>query len=416
MTIPSGTVTFLFTDIEGSTQLAQAHPATWEAMRARHHALLRAAIDVHGGHVFQIIGDAFCAAFGTASDGIMAAVEAQQALQSEDGRPKTEDVTLSASAYVSGLPSSVALRVRMGIHTGAAEWRNGDYNGHLTLARVQRIMSAGHGEQVLLSQTTYDLVRGQLPDGVSVRDLGVQRLKDFPEPEHVYQLVIAGSHSEFPPPKTLGAFPNNLPSQLTSFIGREREIAEVKRLLGTTRLLTLTGVGGTGKTRLSLKVASDVVETFRDGVWLVELAPLADPALVPQAVASSLGVREQAGRELMATIADYLRAKQLLLILDNCEHLIRACAQLADALLRDCPHLKIIASTREALGIAGETIFNVPSLSVPVLSPEFRVLGQTSQPSALRTQDLLHSDSVRLFVDRAAAIKSDFQLTDANAG
>ncbi|MCA1554786.1 MAG: adenylate/guanylate cyclase domain-containing protein, partial [Chloroflexi bacterium] len=217
--------------------------------------------------------------------------------------------------------------------------------------------------------------------------------------------------ADFPPLRSLESFPNNLPVQLTTFIGRERELAETKRLLATTHLLTLTGPGGTGKTRLSLQLAADVLDTFADGVWLSELAPLADPALIPLTIANVLGVREQPTRSLNAVLRDFLRDKCLLLILDNCEHLIEACAQLADEVLHASPQLRIVTSSREPLGIAGETVFRVPPLSVPVLSPEFNLSGST-QDTALSMENF---ESVRLFGERAGAVRADFVLSDANA-
>ena len=215
----------------------------------------------------------------------------------------------------------------MGLHTGEAEARDGGYQGYLTLSRTQRLMSAASGGQVLISSASEALLRDRLPAGVTLRDLGALQLKDFPRAENVYQLVSPDLPAQFPPLKSLSVVPNNLPVQLTSFIGREREVADVKRLLTTTRLLTLTGSGGTGKTRLSLAVAADLSDIYPDGVWLVELAPLVEPSLVPQTVAAALHVHEEPGRTILVTLTDYLRDKQLLLILDNCEHLIAACAE-----------------------------------------------------------------------------------------
>jgi len=230
----------------------------------------------------------------------------------------------------------------------------GPYAGYATLAMTQRIMSAAHGGQILLSQITHDLVWEQLPPDISLLDMGQHRLKDLLHPIHLYQVVIANLPTDFPPLKTLESFPHNLPIQLTSFIGREREIVEVKQLLANARLLTLIGPGGTGKTRLALKVAEDLLPSFADGVWLAELAPLADPAFIPQAIASIFELRELPNVPLINIVTDYLRAKELLLILDNCEHLVEESAKLSQHLLHTCPQLKIIASSREALGIAGE--------------------------------------------------------------
>ncbi len=381
---PTGTVTFLFTDIEGSTKLWEHHPNAMKSALARHDALTRDAIEKHRGHVFKTVGDAFCAAFATASDALVSACAAQRAL------------------YAENWGSIGALRVRMALHTGVTEERGDDYVGPI-LNRVARLLSAGHGGQTLLSLVTAELVRDHLPEGVTLRDLGEGRLKDLDRPEHIFQLVTPDLPSEFPPLKTLDTLPNNLPIQLTSFIGREREIEAVRRLLSTTRLLTLTGSGGVGKTRLALQAAVDMLEAFADGVWLVELAPLSNPALVSHSVATVFSVREDKGRPLMNALQEYLRTKNLLLILDNCEHLLDACAQLVDTLLRTCPGLKIIASSREALGVAGETPFRVPSLSLP-------------DPRQLPTiENLTQFDAVQLFIERAIAVKPDFQVTNANA-
>ncbi|MSP12304.1 MAG: adenylate/guanylate cyclase domain-containing protein [Chloroflexi bacterium] len=388
--LPSGTVTFLFSDIEGSTRLWQQHPEAMKTALARHDTIVRSTIESHDGYVFKTVGDEFCAAFPTALPALAAALAIQRALTAEDW---------TAGA---GLPRPAAIKVRAALHTGAADVRDGDYFG-ATLSRVARLMAAGHGGQTLLSAATQELVRDNLPADVTLQDLGERRLRDLVRPEQIFQLVAPDLPSDFPALRTLDAFPHNLPVQLTSFVGREKEMAEVKRLLTKTHLLTLTGVGGTGKTRLSLQVAADLLDTFPDGVWLVELAPISDPALAPQAVAAVLGVREESGRPLLATVTDYLRAKSLLLILDNCEHLVAACAQVAETLLRACPHLKLLATSREALGIAGEVPFHVPSLSLP--DPQ-----HLSAVAALSQYE-----AVRLFIERATTVKPDFTVTNQNA-
>ena len=387
MALPNETVTFLFTDIEGSTKLAQQYPDAMPALLARHNEILNQAIRTHNGYVFQIIGDAFCAAFHSASPALNAATEAQQLLHSEPWSP-------------------ASIKVRMGIHTGAAQLNKDSgqiiYSGYTTLALTQRILSAGHGGQILLSSATRELVLKTLPPKSELLDLGEKLLKDLMQPEHLYQLNVSGLPSIFPPLKTLDSIRNNLPLQLTTFIGREKEIAEIKELLANTRLLTLTGPGGTGKTRLSLQVAAGMLDNLPDGVWFVELAPLSDPALVPQAVASVWNLREQPGRSLVDTLIDYLRAKSLLLILDNCEHLIDACAQFVTTLLGVCPKLKILPSSREALGVAGEVVYRVPSLSLPNASSH-------STPD-----NLLQCESARLFMERAQAAQPHFALTPQN--
>jgi predicted ATPase/class 3 adenylate cyclase len=386
--LPTGTVTFLFTDIEGSTKLSQKYAEALPALLARHQEILNQAITGHNGFLFQVVGDSFSAAFDTAMNALKAASEAQRLLHQETWSP-------------------APIKVRMGIHTGAAQVADdssmeGPYSGYATLALTQRIMSAAHGGQILLSQITRDLVWEQLPADITLLDMGEHRLKDLLHPIHLYQVAAADFPTNFPPLKTLESFPHNLPVQLTSFIGREREMAEAKQLLSNARLLTLIGPGGTGKTRLALQVAVDLLPSFTDGVWLAELAPLADASLIPQTIAAIFELRELPNIPMINVVSDYLRAKELLLILDNCEHLIEACAQLSESLLRSCPQLKIIASSREVLGIAGEMVYRVPSLSLP-------------EPAQVTREALMESESVRLFVERAAAVQSTFNLTDQNA-
>jgi predicted ATPase/class 3 adenylate cyclase len=376
--LPSGTVTFLFTDIEGSTQLWEKHPEAMQDALAKHDSILREAIELNGGTVIKTTGDGIHSVFEKAIDGVNAALSIQRALQEP----------------ICGL----TIKARMGLHSGEADVRAGDYHGQ-SLNRAARLMAAGHGGQVLLSSVTADLAREHLPADVSLLDLGEHRLKDLVRPEHIFQLLVPDLTSEFPPLATLDALPNNLPPQLTSFIGREREMQEVRRLLTSARLLTLIGPGGTGKTRLSLELAADRLSDFKDGAWLVELAPLSDPAYILPAITSVLGLHEVPGIPLIHIVIDYLRAKHLLLILDNCEHLVEASAQIADQLLHACSHLKIIASSREALGIDGETVYRVPSLSLPDQS----------------SRALMDFEATRLFIDRAAKAEPRFQLTDHNA-
>ncbi|MGZ9222732.1 MAG: tetratricopeptide repeat protein [Anaerolineales bacterium] len=382
---PSGTVTFLFTDIEGSTRLAQHHRDQWEMLRERHHAILRSAIETYHGYVFQIIGDAFCVAFHTAGDALRAAAKSQTDLFSESW-------------------GAASLKVRMGIHTGKAEIQeDGEYHGYLAMSRIQRLMSAGHGGQVLISAATQELLLEDLPEDVSLRDLGERRLKDLIRAEHIYQLVSANLPVDFPPLKTLDAYRHNLPVQMTSFIGREKEMEEIKQSIITHRLVTLTGVGGTGKTRLCLQVAADMLDQFPGGVWFVELASITDPRLIPQTILLALGIPEQPGMTVLQLLLDYLRGKKLLLILDNCEHLIDACAKLIDTLLTSSPALKILATTREALGLTGELIWHVPSLSLPDVN-QLPTIEQFSQYEA-----------VRLFFERAMLVQPHFMVTNDNA-
>ncbi len=386
---PAGTITFLFTDIEGSSQLWEQQMEAMRLALAKHDTILREAFESQHGFVFKTVGDAFCVAFDTAHDACAAALAAQRMLYGE-----TWDVV-------------GAIKVRMALHTGPAEQRDGDYFGP-ALNRVSRLLAAAHGGQTLLSLPTAELVRDHLAGGTRLRDLGERRLRDLTRPEHVFQLVTNDLPSEFPPLRSLESVPNNLPTQLTSFVGREREMAEVKRLLDSTHLLTLTGTGGTGKTRLSLQVAADSLEKFQDGVWLVEFATIDDSGLVPETVAAALNVRQETDRPLVATLTNYLRAKNLLLIFDNCEHVVAACARLAEALLRACPQLRILASSREPLGIAGETAWPLPPMSLP---EHWRELSG----GANAAERLLEYEAVRLFAERAAQARATFQLTDENA-
>ncbi len=385
---PTGTITFLFSDIEGSTKKWEKQPEAMRVALAEHDRLLREAFARNAGYVFKTIGDAFCVAFDTAQSAVAGAIEAQRALREAD------------------FGSIGEIRVRMALHTGAAEHRDNDYFGQ-ALNRVARILAAVHGGQVLVSQATEELVRDLIPAGAQLRHLGEHRLRDLARPEHLYQLVASGLPSEFASLRSLESVANNLPVQLSHFIGREREMEEVKRVLNSTRLLTLTGMGGTGKTRLSLQVAADVLEQFPDGVWFVEFATIDDALLVAETVAAALGLRQEADRPLLSTLTNYLRERNVLLILDNCEHVVAACARLAETLLRACPKLHILASSREALGIVGETAWPVPPLSLPNHWREI-------SPGEDAVARLGHYEAVRLFVERAS-LASTFQLTNENA-
>ena len=386
---PQGTVTFLFTDIEGSTLLWEQYPTAMSAALQRHDALLRGVIEEWGGYVFKTVGDAFCAAFATAPQALNAALQAQQRLQAE--------------AW-----GETPLRVRMALHSGVAEARDNDYFGP-TLNRTARLLSAGHGGQVLLSRAAAGLVRDALPEGAGLRDLGERRLKDLTQPEHIYQLEMPGLPAAFQPLKTLDAYRHNLPLQITSFVGREREIAELRTMLrpdagqGTKRLVTLTGPGGSGKTRLSLQVGAELLDLFPGGTWLIELAPLNQPELVAQAAASAMGLVLPGDRLPEQALAEALGERRALLILDNCEHLVAACAALADRLLRLCPQVQLLASSREALGVPGEVTYYVPTLP----APDPRHLPGLEQ--------LTQYEAVRLFIERAAAARPGFQVDNRSA-
>lgn len=382
--LPTETVTLLFTDIEGSTALLQhLGDRRYAEVLDEHRRVLRTVFAKEDGQEISTAGDAFLVAFSQARKAVAAAVEAQRALS------------------VHLWPEGVSVRVRMGLHTGEPITEIGDYVG-LDVHRASRICSVGYGGQILVSQAVGARVSLDFPPGVSLRDLGTHRLKDLKTHEHLFQVVHPDIPTDFPPLRSLDARPNNLPIQLTSFIGREREIEEVKRCLGVSRLVNIMGSGGAGKTRLALQAAADLVEGYRDGVWLVELAPMSDPSLVPRAVASAVGASEQPWRAPIETLTEFLRDKSVLILLDNCEHMLAACAYLTGALLRVCPNLKILATSREALKVTGETTWRIPPLSIP----DSRHLPSTDR--------LSEYDSVRLFVDRAAAITPHFAVTMSN--
>jgi predicted ATPase/class 3 adenylate cyclase/Tfp pilus assembly protein PilF len=390
--LPEGTVTLLFTDIEGSTRLVQhlgdAYPATLQ----QHNALLSDAVIANNGYVVGTKGDSFFVVFSRAQDAVAGVVAAQRALATH------------------AWPAGATVRVRMGLHSGEPILVGNGYVG-LDLHRAARIMDAAHGGQVLLSESTRALVAQDLPPEISLHGLGSHRLKDLQQPEPLFQLLVPDLPAEFPPLRSLEARAHNLPLQLTSFIGRERELAEATELLSRDakqRLVTLTGPGGCGKTRLALQVASELLEDHTDGAWLVRLEDLTDPTLVPQAVATALGVREEPGRAITQTLTSYLERKDTLLVLDNCEQVVAACATLAETLLRSCPGLRILATSREALRVGGETVRRVPSLSLP--DPE-RWLSAGGEPEGNLTQ----YDAARLFIERALAVDPAFAVTNANA-
>jgi predicted ATPase/class 3 adenylate cyclase len=380
---PTGTVTFLFTDIEGSTKMWEQDATTMQQALARHNEILRSAIEELGGYVFKTVGDAFCCAFPTAPDALEAALEAQLLLSAQEwGEP---------------------LLVRIAMHTGAAEEKDGDYFGP-PLNRVARLLSAAHGGQVLVSLPTQELVRDQLQPGTTLRDLGEHRLKDLYRPERVFQVEAPGLPNEFPPLRTLENAPNNLPLQPTIFIGREREVGEVRaRLLRPeVRLLTLTGPGGTGKTRLALQVAAEVLEEFKDGVFFVPLSTVGDPGLVAPAIAGTLGLTDVGDKPLVESLKDHLRERRMLLVLDNLEQVMEA-TTLLDELIAAAPGLKLLATSRAPLRLYGERNFPVPPLSMPNPRrlPDVRTLSQY--------------EAVRLFVERAQDAKPDFEITSENA-
>ena len=380
----SGVTTFLFTDIEGSSRLWEEFPDRMGAALARHDELARAAIAGSGGIIVKMTGDGVHAAFDDPRDAVRASIAFQQAL------------------YDAAKRGGLALSARCGLHAGVVERRDNDYFG-TAVNRAARIMSAAHGGQILVSQALADLVRPSLPAGVTLRDLGIVRLRDLASPERLHQLIHPGLRSSFPPLRSLESFPNNLPQQLTSFIGREREISQIGEALAGQRLVTLRGPGGIGKTRLSLQVAADVLARFPDGTWFVELAPLVDEQRVPQAVAAVLGIKEDAGKPIVDTLLRVLRERKLLLILDNCEHVVKACAELAATLLAGTPDVRILATTREPLNVRGESTVSVPVLGLPRATSGAAIEAPTQY------------EAIRLFVERARAVNSDFAITPSNA-
>ena len=378
--------TFLFTDIEGSSKLWEQAPEKMKIALPRHHDILQEAISANGGTVFQIVGDAFCAAFPTVISGLSAGVTAQQELHREPW----------------DLPFPI--RVRMGIHTGeAGQMANGAYASNPTLNHVARILQAAHGGQILLSLATTDLVKGALPANTELRDRGEHYLRNLTHPEHLFQLNIAELPSDFPPLNTL-THRHKLPVQVTSFIGRESEIAHVKEYLSKDdiRLVTLIGPPGIGKTRLSIEAARAALSDFPDGVFFVALAPFDDPYLIPSVIAQSLGY---VGTRDISTI-DQLKVgigdKNLLLVLDNCEHLVESVASLASDLLSACSHLKILATSRESLRIPGEWLYAVPAFDLPTESSSLDVETASKYPA------------LTLFAERARAVRSDFSLNIDN--
>ena len=385
---PTGTVTFLFTDIEGSSRLWERFPVDMGPALARHDLILRTEIASHGGHVFKTVGDAFCAAFATPEQCLGAALGAQARLFAEDWGKVGP------------------LRVRMGLHTGAAEFRDDDYFGG-TLNRAARISSAGHGGQVLCSQIVRDLLSGRSPETGFI-SLGDFRLRNLSQLERIYQVNAPGLPDSFPPLRTQQNLPHNLPVSHTSFVGRTRELEQVKEWLGKTRALTLLGTGGTGKTRLALEAGRELIDNYPDGVWLVELATLDKDSSLSDAVAAALGVREEAGRSLRETLGDFLCGRELLLILDNCEHILESVTREVSAMLDHCKNVSVLATSRQALHVVGEVTY-------PVRPLEAFNVWRRAKDRPVKAEDLSGFDAVKLFLDRAEAVVPQFVLTDENA-
>ncbi|MFO1303901.1 MAG: adenylate/guanylate cyclase domain-containing protein [Burkholderiales bacterium] len=382
MQVQSGVTTILFTDIAGSSRLWAESPEQMALAHARHDAIVRGAVETHGGRLVKMTGDGVHAGFGDPLDSVAAALDVQLAL--------------SDAASTGGLP----LLVRCGMHVGLVELRDNDMFG-TPVNRAARITASAHGGQVLLSQSVADIVSARLPEPLALRDLGAARLRDLAGAERLFQLVHPRLRQEFPALRSLEATSNNLPTQLTSFVGRQRELGEARALLAKARLLTLHGPGGIGKTRLALHVAADVIHEYPDGVWFVDLAPIADPAFVPKAVARAIGVREGGAEPVADTLCAHFRSRRALMILDNCEHLVGACADLVEALLRTSAELRIIATSREALRVPGEQRYPLSSLSLPADSRDPSVLSR--------------SEAVQLFVERSRLHQPRFALTPQHA-
>jgi predicted ATPase/class 3 adenylate cyclase len=376
--LPSGTVTFLFTDVEGSTRLWEDHPEAMQVALARHDEIVRGAVVAHAGQVVKTTGDGFHAVFASVEEALGAATDAQ--------------VALYAEAW--GLPDG--LRVRMGLHTCNVKVRDGDYYG-AGVNRAARLMSVAHGGQVVVSAATAELARESV---FELRDLGEYRLAGLARPERVSQLCPAGLVEDFPPLRSVDELPGNLPRQVTSFVGRDAELEMLADLVRTRPLVTLTGVGGVGKTRLALEVAAEAIRGFPEGAWLCELAPVTDRDALWGSLAATFRLLPPPGRNLDEVLVEYLAPKRLLLVLDNCEHLLDAVAAAVEVIKARCPQVSVLATSREGLAVPGEQLVAVPSLGVPAVDVDDELLGLVA--------------SVRLFCDRASSVKRDFDATGPN--
>jgi predicted ATPase/class 3 adenylate cyclase len=379
--LPTGTVTFLFTDLESSTRLWEEHPEAMRAALARHDEILRAAVEAQGGAVVKWTGDGLHAVFASAEEALAAATAGQVALAAES------------------FDETGPLRVRMGIHTGVGEQRGGDYFGPV-LNRAARLMAVGHGGQVLCSRVTADLVRDGLPSAVGLIDLGEHQLRDLGQPERLYQVTHAGLRHRFPPLRSVDAHPSNLPQDLSGFVGRAQEMAAVRDALGAARLVSIVGVGGVGKTRLAIQAGSELVSEFVDGVWLCELASLGDPEMVPEVVAAAVGYVPPQGTSFDEGLTRFFAHKQLLLILDNCEHLLDAVARFVATTSKVAASLSVVVTSREPLGVRGEQVFPLAPLDLPA----------GDNPTSVLT-----AEAGALFSLRAGEARPGFIVTASNA-
>src|SRR4051794_31840506 len=383
--LPAGTVTMVFTDIEGSTALLQSLGDRYGEVLGDHNRLIREAFARHDAFERGSAGDGLYFVFASAREAVQAAVDAQLALA---GHP---------------WPDGAAVRDRMGIHTGEPRNASEGYVG-LDVHRAARICSAGHGGQILVSQTTRDLVAEELKQPLGMADLGAHRLRSLDGPaQRIFQVTGPGLARDFPPPRTGDAPRNNIRLEVTSFVGREREIEQATRMLDQSSLLTLTGPGGVGKTRIGLRLARTLLDRFEDGTWIVECGSLSDPSFLLPAVVSAVGLPDPAGRSLLSTIVDQLKGKRLLLVLDDCDPVLTAAAELAEGVVRSCSSVRIIVTSREALGVPGEAILPIASLATPESGP------------TVTTDELRSIDACRLFIDRAQAVQPAFEVTEANA-
>jgi predicted ATPase/class 3 adenylate cyclase len=390
-TVPTGTVTFLFSDIEGSTQLVEElDPAGYRELLERHQRLLRTAFAAHRGVERGTEGDSFFVVFGDAPSAVAAAVEAQRALQSAPW------------------PQGHEVRVRMGLHSGEGIRGGDDYVG-LDVNRAARIASAANGGQVLISESTRALSDRKLPAGVVLRDLGEHRLKGIAMPERVYQLVVEGLRSEFAPLQGEVARAGHLPARLTSFVGRRSELEEVQRLLASSRLVTLVGSGGTGKTSLATECAREVANQYADGAWFVALDAVRDPELVPSEIVGAIGLRDTSGRSARERLEENLSRRELLLVLDNFEQVMEASVAVGE-LVAAAPGVKVLVTSRAPLHVAGEQLYPVPPLAVPARANPADPADDGADPI-----ELLTVPSIRLFVDRAQQVQPTFRLTAENA-
>ncbi|UQX89519.1 adenylate/guanylate cyclase domain-containing protein [Jatrophihabitans telluris] len=404
--LPTGTVTFLFTDVAASTAMWEKAPVTMGAAMARHDELVESAVAQAGGWLIRPRGegDSRFAVFVRASDAIAAAVGIQR--------------MLAAEAWSTPRP----IRVRIAVHTGETELRDGDYYGN-TVNRCARLRSIAHPGQILLSQATVDVAAARLGDGVVLRDMGTHKLRDLTEPERVHQVAYPGLADEFPPPASLDTVTHNLPAELTPLVGRDAEVGEVAARLGSHRLVTLTGPGGSGKTRLAVAVAAEVLALHPDGVWLVELAPLTDPDLVAAAIGGVTGVRQSLHGSILDTTIEQLGAKAVLLVVDNCEHVVDAAAKAIHSLLRGTPNLRVLATSQEPLAIAGERVYPVPPLRLSDAAELFGQAAATTTPSFViddTNRDIVNSlctalDGIPLALQLAAGrtrVMSPAQILD----